>query len=69
MPLAEGLEEEGGGAGNLKETSRLRVIPLISQEGPRWREKAIESQAIGNDQNVSQILHHDPTTPIRVYLL
>jgi hypothetical protein len=38
---AEGLGEDGGGAGNLNETSRLRVIPLISHEGPRRREEAM----------------------------
>jgi hypothetical protein len=38
---AEGLGEEGGSAGNLNEASRLRVIPLISHEGPRRREEAM----------------------------
>jgi hypothetical protein len=38
---AEDLGEKGGGAGNLNEASRLRVIPLISPEGPRRREEAM----------------------------
>jgi hypothetical protein len=43
---AEGLREEGGGAGNLNETSRLRVIPLISHEGHRRREEAICQRSV-----------------------
>ena len=38
VTLAEGLGEEGGGAGNLNETSRASRLHVI----PRSRAKAIE---------------------------